>query len=236
LLFSGLLASSLGGCYAHHTADEDLLDVAFPDQVYPDAGTSVTKDAGTGCTQTDPIQLLICQFSQGAGGLGNLGDLGNLGNLGNLGSGTGTDTGTGTGQPDLGAIGDLIDQFLGGGSNSGTGNNGTANGLQDILDLLGSLTGQGRTPSNPLQDLLDGLGIPTRDAGAAQQMMSQINEATCAKATDAQTRFLCTISGFATPAQGRRDAGTGFPWPIFPTAKDAGTVSTVDAGPPQFVF
>jgi hypothetical protein len=224
--FPLLLSSMLGGCYAHHTADEELLDIEFPDEVYPDAGPAAPADAGSAnrCTQTDPIQLLICQFTQGGGGLGNLPGLGGTGT--NNGSGTGTQT------PDLGGIQDLIDQLIGGGGSTGA----TGGGLQDIIDLLGGLqgggttrpgTGTGQLPS--LEDLLGQFG--RRDAGAPVQQMPAVTEQQCASATTVQLRFVCAINGFATPSQGRRDGGTGFTWP-FPTGRDAGA-GTPDSSVPS---
>ncbi|HEX5661706.1 MAG TPA: hypothetical protein VFX59_31160 [Polyangiales bacterium] len=221
-----LLSSALGGCYAHHTADEELLDIGFPEEAYPDAGAA--RDAGpiNKCTQTDPIQLLLCQVTSG-GGLGGLGGLG----------GTGTGTGTGTGQtPDLGGLQDIID-LLGGAGGAGGGTNTGAGGLQDIIDLLGGLNGGGLngggqgtgTGANPFQDFLDQLNAGRRDAGAPvpPPATGGVTEAQCAKATDLQTRFLCAVNGFATPAQGRRDGGTGFSWP-FPVPGQ----NTGDAGVP----
>lgn len=220
-----LLVSGLGGCYAHHTADEELLDISFPDEVYPDAGAPVA-DAGstTACTQTDPIQLLICQFSQG-GGTGGF----NIPGL--TGTGTGT-TGTTSQTPDLSGLTDLIG-LLGGGT-TGTGSTSNTNGLQGLIDLFGNLQGgqtgtTGTTGQVPnIQDILSQFGISSRDAGTTQQMTG-VTAAQCASATDAQTRFMCVLSGYATPNQGR-DAGagrTGFTWP--PTRGTA----TSDAGVPE---
>jgi hypothetical protein len=209
-----LLSSGLAGCYAHHTADEELLDISFPDDVYPDAGAAPGADAGSskGCTQTDPIQLLICQFTQG---------------------GTG---GTTTTQPTSTAntFQDILNGILGG----NTGSN-TSSGFQDIIDLVSVLGGQGttttpttQTPS--LEDILGGFGITqpaTRDAGAPAQMPT-LNAETCAAATDAGTRFMCAIQGFTTPTGTRRDSGTGFQFP----RRDAGTATTPDSSIPGILL
>jgi hypothetical protein len=177
-----LVASAVGGCYSHHTADEELLDIAFPDDVYPDAGAPVVPDAGTACTQTDPLQLLLCQFTQG-GGQGSIPGLG----------------GGGTQPPDLSSLQDLIG-LLGGGAG------GTAD-LGDLLDLLaglqgasgqGSLPGAGQTPS--LQDILG--QFVRRDAGTPPALPT-VTALQCAIAIDVPTRILCALRGFPTP-------GTGF--------------------------
>ncbi|MDB4976625.1 MAG: hypothetical protein JWN48_4966, partial [Myxococcaceae bacterium] len=100
----------LTGCYEHHTADEELLDIPFPDEAYPaDAGIKVGDAGASKCTGTDPIALFFCNLTQppatGAGATGatqpGIGDL--LGLLG--GGGTAAGGGTGAAAP---SIADLI--------------------------------------------------------------------------------------------------------------------------------
>jgi hypothetical protein len=209
-----LLSSGLAGCYAHHTADEGLLDISFPEDVYPDAGAAPAADAGSskGCTQTDPIQLLICQFTQG---------------------GTGGTTTTMAPATTANSFQDILNGILGG----NTGSN-TSSGFQDIIDLVSVLGGQGTTtPSTTpttqtpsIEDILQGFGLTppaTRDAGAPAQMPT-LNAETCAAATDAGTRFMCAIQGFTTPTGTRRDGGTGFQFP----RRDGGAAATPDSSVP----
>src|SRR4051812_23346236 len=80
------------GCYEHHTADEELLDIPFPDEAYPaDSGVRATDAGGSKCTGTDPFALFLCNLTQPPA----------------------TGTGTGTAQP---SITDLLGLLGGGGT------------------------------------------------------------------------------------------------------------------------
>ncbi len=238
-----LVSSALGGCYAHHTADEELLEIPFPAEAYPDAGANVIADAGgSKCTQTDPIQLLLCQFTSGSGGLGALGGLG------------GTGSGTTGGSTDLSGLQGLIGQFFGGGTGTttpgstgtagltdlinqltGMQNTGTNTGANGLQDLINQLTGMQSTATNTgtqpsLQDVIGQILGGGRDAGAPTAAPTTgVTEAQCANASTFQLYIQCALSGFATPTPnfgGRRDGGAAQP-------TDAGVKR--DAGP-LFVF
>ena len=140
-----VIASSLVGCYAHHTADEELIDIPFPAEVYADAGIKVDAappvvvDAGKpACSGTNAIETFLCGLQTPT---------------------TGT---TGSGTPDIGSLITLL----------GGGNTGTTGGidLTSLINLLGGgaatgtqnpfgggTTGGGRTMTTP---------PPVRDAGA----------------------------------------------------------------------
>jgi hypothetical protein len=154
------VASSLVGCYAHHTADEELVDIPFPAEVYADAGIVVVDaappvvDAGKpACSGTNAFETFLCGLqtpSTGTTGTGSsTPDIGSLITL--LGGGN---TGS-TGGIDLTSLINLL-----GGGTTGTGTQNpfgggtTGTGTQNPFG--GGTTGGGRTTTPP----------QTRDAGA----------------------------------------------------------------------
>jgi hypothetical protein len=246
-LVGSVLLSSLGGCYASHTADEELLDLEFPEEVYPADAGAAADAARNKCDLADPIQRAICQFTQGAQRPGNGNGNGNgqcnqtdpiQKAICEFSQGAGGGTGGTGGIPGL-DIGTIIDLLGGGAGGGGTGTpsledllgGGGDNGLPSLEDLLGGgAGGTGGLPS--LEDILAGLPqLGRRDAGAPQPQpvvdagspRPQLTAEQCAAATDTATRFLCALSGFQTPSVfPRRDGGSLFPRP--PT-RDAGVVA-----------
>ncbi|MDB4988768.1 MAG: hypothetical protein JWN04_3946 [Myxococcaceae bacterium] len=213
VLTAGLLSvCGASGCYEHHTADEELLDIPFPDDAYPDAGVhAADASTGTKCTGTDPIALFLCQLTApsptartgtgtGAAATPSLQDIITL--LGGLGGATGTGTGTGANsQNPLAALTAL----LGGSTATGTGT-GTPT-LADILTQLGLGAAGTGTPTGTG-------GTRTRDAGAGRAV-TMPTAADCVAPTDQVTQFICMLQKGTTS-----------------TVLDAGPATVLDAGAP----
>jgi hypothetical protein len=157
-LLSAVVAGVTGltGCYAHHTADEDVLEPSAYSN--DDDDTDTGTDGGTAsadgaaadpCANIDDGDVLgqiVCDFTTG-GASGSLGtpsgsqcdsvspdDFATLA-LCAAGGGTGSQNGG----IDLAGLLSLAGSLAGGGQ-TGTGNN--AGGLGDLLGLLGGLGGQ----------------------------------------------------------------------------------------------
>lgn len=211
-----LVASALTGCYTHHTADEELINLPFPADAHGDAGdaggaahaadAAAARDAGT-CTGANAIETFICGLSPQTGGT------------------TGT-TGT-TGTPGGINLTDLITLF-GGGTGTNTGTTGTAGqpSIADIIALFGG--GTGTTPGAGTTPVRRDAGVGMTRPGGQTTMPTA---AECAAATDQFTKFLCMMQqqGRGTMNQGMGNTRPAAMTPPPPAATEDAAVQVPPA-------
>jgi hypothetical protein len=229
LLGSAVLSLGSAGCYQQHTADEEAIELEFPEGSY-DAGVVAVVDAGSAnnCGAPGTIQAFLCGLQggqSGAPGQPSLTDLLGPGGLGDLlgGMQPGARPGTQAAPRDAGVVG------AGGVS------------IEDILGVLGGGTEDGRQPS--IEEILAGFGFrdagmrPSdppapprngrdRDAAAPRPGIPMPSPEDCVEPADPLTALICAM-------QARRDAGVPRP-PVVPVELDAGAppATLVDASAP----
>jgi len=211
--------SSLSGCYSHHTADEDKLDIDFPDGSY-DAGVVVVTDAGPvksdagNCGAPGTIQSFLCGLMGGTGGTTPA--------TGTGGTGTPSIADILNGTQDPAAFGDLLGALTGMGTTGGS-------SLTDLLAGLGIPTTGGRAPTMPTTPTTRPTTPTTpgaRDAGAGRLGgFTTPTAADCANPTSQLTQLICSMQ-----QGGRRDAGT--PRPTTPPVVTPPVVTPPAVTPP----
>lgn len=217
----GAVVAGLTGCYAHHTADEELVE----SNVYSaDAGAN--KDAGSSdggvadagaadpcgaIAETDVLGQILCDFTSG-GATGNLGTPSSsqckdvnpddfaTAALCAVGSLTGSGNNAQAGGLDIGTLLTLAN-LLGGGT-QGTGSN--ANPLGGLLGALGGTQGSTGTPGNQ-QDLGNLLGLLGTLGGQAGTGTS----ATGSNANQPNIGALLNLLGGLNTQAGTGTQGTG---------------------------
>jgi hypothetical protein len=183
------LCGSLSGCYAHHTADEELVDIPFPAAYDDDDAGTVVSDGGAAkprCTGADALANFLCNLTSPA-----------------------PTAQTPAAAPDLtdlitaaGSLGDLAGLF-GGGATGNTGN--AANPFADLLAGLGipasAMGGTGTTtPTNPFM---------RPDAGTTPRPVTMPTAQDCVAPTSPITQFICSLQpGGTTTTTTTSDAGT----------------------------
>lgn len=179
----GLLALSLPGCFDHHTADEQVLELVEVDDAgvgttnKADASASKADASTTGCATSDPLSSFLCQL-----GGGNT-----------------------TGKADAAAADPftaIIQQILGGGG-TGAATQNCSKQPDQIQQLLCTVTG-GTGLEGLIGSLLGGGAAPKADAGIQGVIDGAINDVISGIIDD----LIKSILTPQAPAP-RADAGTG---------------------------